>query len=243
MKIILVDDHSLFRAGLVHLFASQRDFEVVGEASTIKEALLLIRAKRPDIIMMDVGLPDGSGIDAIPRILQEKEDINIVMLTIHASDESAFASIRLGARGFLAKDISTVALLTALRGLKRGELAVSRAVLCRYVTELLPFSSPRTGNPDAASVALTFREIELLSELSTGGSNSEIAQRLSISEHTVKIHVHNILRKLKLQSRQEAAAYAHRHGLGRDIPLPLSAKESSRDIRLDNFSNVFGVNL
>jgi DNA-binding NarL/FixJ family response regulator len=193
--------------------------------------------------MMDVGLPDGSGIEAIPRLLQEKEDMNIVILTIHASDESAFTSIRMGARGFLPKDISMAALLACLRGLKRGELAVSRAMLSRYITELLPFSSPRVGNAEAVGAALTLREIELLSELSSGDSNSEIARRLSISEHTVKIHVHNILQKLKLQSRQEAAAYALRHGLGKDTSLAPLAEEDSRNLRADNFRNVVKVNL
>jgi len=217
MRVILVDDHSLFRSGLAHLFNSQPDFEIVGEASSIKEVLSLVETQCPDLVMMDVGLPDGSGVDAIPKILKVKQDVNIVMLTIHASDENAFTAIRLGAKGFLLKDISASALLTALRGLERGELAVSRTTLSRYVNELVPFISSRAGSGDGLDASLTIREIELLTELSSGNSNLEIARRLSISENTVKIHVHNILHKLKLQSRQEAAAYARRHGLTRDI--------------------------
>jgi two-component system nitrate/nitrite response regulator NarL len=221
MRLIIVDDHSLFRGALVYLFHSQPGFEVVGEASTIKEALALVDVQHPDLIIMDVGLPDGSGIDTISKILQKIPDVNIVLLTIHASDESAFTAIRLGAKGFLLKDISAPALLTALHGLSKGELAVSRAVLSRYVTELRPLFMPRGGDGSGSETTLTFREIELLAELSSGDSNSEIARRLSISENTVKIHVHNILHKLKLQSRQEAATYARRHGLVTDFAKQL----------------------
>jgi len=213
MRVLLVDDHSLFRSGLAHLFNSQPDFEVVGEADTVKEALDLIETNHPDLIIMDVGLPDGSGLDAITKILHKKKDIKIVFLTIHASEESAFTAIRLGAKGFLIKDIAAPALLTSLRGLQRGELAVSRRTLSRYVNELIPLHSIRGGDTNGLETTLTMREIDVLAGLSAGDSNSEIARRLSISENTVKIHVHNILHKLKMPGRQEAAAYARRHGL------------------------------
>jgi two-component system nitrate/nitrite response regulator NarL len=221
MRLLVVDDHSLFRGALVHLFTGQPDFEVVGEAGTIKDALTLVDKLYPDLILMDVGLPDGSGLDAIPKIIKKKPDVDIVLLTIHASDESAFTAIRLGAKGFVIKDIAAPALLAALRGLNKGELAVSRAVLSRYAIELRPLFLPRSGDGASSETTLTFREVELLAELSSGDSNNEIARRLSISENTVKIHVHNILQKLKLQSRQEAAAYARRHGLRRDFAKQL----------------------
>jgi len=173
----------------------------------------MIEDHRPDLILMDVGLPDGSGLDAITKILQKKPDVNIVILTIHASEESAFTAIRLGAKGFLTKDIAAPALLTALRGLQKGELAVSRKTLSRYVEELIPLRLLRGGEKSGIESTLTMREIEVLTALGTGESNSEIAHRLSISENTVKIHVHNLLHKLKLQSRHDAATYARRHGL------------------------------
>ena len=213
MRVLLVDDHSLFRSGLAYLFNSQTDFEVVGEADTIKGALALVETHQPDLIIMDVGLPDGSGLDAVTKILHKKPDANIVFLTVHASDESAFTAIRLGAKGFLIKDIASPALLIALRGLQRGELAVSRKVLSRYVQELIPLHSMRGGDTNGLETTLTMREIDILAGLAAGDSNSEIASRLSISENTVKIHVHNILHKLKMPGRQEAAAYARRHGL------------------------------
>lgn len=215
MKLIIVDDHSLFRSGLANLFNSQSDFEVVGEAGTITDALSLIETHHPDLAILDLGLPDGSGLDAVPRILEKDRNINIVFLTIHASDESAFAAIRLGAKGFLLKDIAAPALLTALRGLGRGELAISRATLSRFVDGFLPFFSLRGSERTGAEVTLTLREIDVLVALGSGGSNQEIARRLSISENTAKVHVHNILHKLKLQNRQEAAAYARRLGLVR----------------------------
>lgn len=215
MKVIIVDDHSLFRSGLVNLFSAQPDFQVVGEAGNLKEMLSLVEDQNPDLILMDLGLPDGLGIDALPKILNHNPDANIVFLTIHASDENAFAALRNGARGFLLKDISAQALLSALRRLERGELAVSRAVLSRFVKEYLPFITQRSGDKAAAGVTLTLREVQILSELSAGESNPEIASRLSITENTVKVHIHHILNKLKLQNRQEAAAYARRLGLSK----------------------------
>ncbi|HEU0291132.1 MAG TPA: response regulator transcription factor [Anaerolineales bacterium] len=213
MRLIVVDGHSLFRSGLAHLFNSQPDFEVVGEADSIKETLALVETYRPDVILMDVGLTDGSGLEAITKILRKKPDVYIVFLTSDAAEERIFTAIRLGAKGFLMKDIAAQALLTALRGLQRGELAVSRRILSRYVEELRPLHLPRGGDMNGKEVTLTYREIEVLAELGNGASNSEIARRLSISENTVKIHVHNILHKLELPSRHEAAAYARRHGL------------------------------
>lgn len=216
MRLIIVDDHSLFRSGLVTLFTSQPDFELVGEAGSIREALALIEMKHPDLILMDLGLSDGSGIDAVSKILQIKQDVNIVILTIHGSDENAFAAIRHGAKGFLIKDISAPALLSALRHLEQGELAVSRSTLSRFVDEYMPFIAPRAGDRVGADVTLTLREIEVLAEMGSGASNAEIARQLSITENTAKVHVHNILHKLKLQSRQEASAYARRLGLIRN---------------------------
>jgi two-component system nitrate/nitrite response regulator NarL len=208
MRLIVVDDHSLFRGGLVHLFNSQPDFEVIGEAESIKETLVLVETRRPDLVLMDVALSDGSGLEAITKILQKKPDICIVFLTIHAVEESVFTAIRLGAKGFLMKDIAARALLTALRGLQRGELAISRKILSRYIEELRPLHRPRGGKMGGREVTLTYRVIEVLAALSNSQSNSEIARRLSISENTVKIHVHNILHKLDLQNRRDAAAYA-----------------------------------
>ena len=191
MKMIIVDDHSLFRSGLTGVFNAQPDFEVVGEASTIRDALSLFETKKPDLVMLDVSLPDGSGIDAIHRFRKIKEDAAIVILTIHASDEHVFRAIRLGARGFLLKNISAAAMLNALRGLKHGELAVSRTTLSNFIDQSLPLMVSHTER-NASEITLTMREIEVLAQLTIADSNLEIARRLSISENTVKIHVHNV---------------------------------------------------
>ena len=215
MRVIVVDDHALFRGGLVSLFNSQPDFEVVGEAETIQEALSLVETQHPELVLLDLGLPDGSGIEAISKILHKKPEANIVFLTIHASHEHAFAAIRLGAKGFLLKNIAASKLLAALRGLERGELAVSRIILSRFVGEILQLISRRSGEETTAQARLTPREFEVLAELTMGDNNRDIAGRLSISENTLKVHVHNILRKLKMNSRHEAAEYARRNGLAK----------------------------
>ena len=213
MRVIIVDDHSLFRAGLIALFSSQPDFEVVGEAGTLKDAVALVKSKQPDLVLMDVGLPDGSGVDVIPDIMQGDRNTNIVLLTIHASQELAFAAIRHGAKGFLQKDIPMEALLTALRRLEFGELAISRSMLSQMVDELSPLAVNKKSNGSSADITLTGREVEVLEELGSGYYNNEIAEHLSISENTVRVHVHRILKKLGLHNRREASAYARRNGL------------------------------
>ncbi len=213
MRVLLVDDHSIYRGGLVQLFNSQPDFKVVGEAGTIQEAIQQVDEKIPELIIMDFGLPDGSGIEAMAKILSRKPDIQVVFLTIHASDELAFSAIRQGAKGFLLKNIAATKLLAALRGLKRGEMAVSRVVLSRFTEEILPFISPSGRYPPMFHTRLTPREFQVLVELTTGDSNRDIADRLSIRPNTLKVHVHHILRKLGLSSRSEAAEYARRHGI------------------------------
>lgn len=213
MKTLIVDDHSLFRDGLARLLTSQPDFEVVGQAGTIRDAIALVESRRPELVIMDLGLPDGSGEKTISQILAKSQDANVVFLTIHASEELAFTAIRHGAKGFLMKDIPATALLSALRRLKRGELAVSRATLSRMLDELLPIVASRSSAESTSQASLTVREVEILAEIGAGFSNSEIADNLSISENTVRVHVHNILQKLNFQNRQEAALYARRHGL------------------------------
>lgn len=216
MRVLLVDDHDLYRSGLRGLLDAQPDFEVIGEASSLVEARQLIDERHPDLVILDLGLPDGSGIELMNEALRKKPELKIVFLTIHTSDELAFTAIRSGAKGFLLKNIEASKLLAALRGMKRGELAVSRALLSRFVEEILFFLSPADSSGSSVHTILTPREMEVLAELTTGDGNQEIAERLSISENTLKVHVHNILNKLEMTSRQEAAEYARRHGLAKD---------------------------
>jgi DNA-binding NarL/FixJ family response regulator len=202
----------LFREGLVSLLDSQDDFEVVGEAGCVQEAIELARKVDPELILMDFSLPDGTGLDATVSILAEKPEIKIVFLTVHENDERLFAAIRTGAKGYLLKNQSVKNLLASLRALNKGEAAISRTMMTRIMEEFQRGEHPQDDPPPGLS-ELTTREVEILRELATNASNREISARLFISENTVKNHVHNILEKLKLSNRREAVEYARHVGL------------------------------
>jgi DNA-binding NarL/FixJ family response regulator len=239
LRILVVDDHALFRAGLVGLLKTQPDFEIAGEAGNAGEAVTLANSLKPDVILMDLGLPDGSGIEAMTHILKRNPHTKTVILTIHESETQAFEAIRRGAKGFLFKDISTVKLMESLRALQRGEMAVSRLVLSRFVEETLHWISPQ-AQEWRRERGITTREIEIMAELTTGSSNREIAGQLNISENTVKVHVHNILEKLGLRSRRELAEFARRHGLSSD-PSPTPFQYSTGDHNPGNLPPSSGV--
>jgi DNA-binding NarL/FixJ family response regulator len=205
MKILIVDDQVLFRGGLVSLLKSQSDFTVVGEAGTVNEAIVAARELLPELILMDFGLPDGTGLDATKAILAFNPDTRIVFLTVLDEDERLFAAIRAGASGYLLKNVRVETLLSFLRGVERGEPAISPNMTGRIIEEFAR-SRPGMGGPEGAA-DLTARELEVLRELTTGASNSEIAARLVISTNTVKNHVRNILAKLGLRNRREAMRF------------------------------------
>ena len=212
MRILIVDDHILFREGLVGLLRAQPDTQVVGECGTVKEAIALARQLKPEIILMDFALPDGNGLDATRAILGEAPEIRIIFLTVHDNDERLIAAMRAGAKGYLLKNLSVSKLLASLRALERGEAAISRTMMARILAEFA-LTSPASDPPPSRLIELTTREIEVLRELSDGITNQEIAGRLFISENTVKNHVHNILDKLNLNNRREAIDFARQHGL------------------------------
>jgi DNA-binding NarL/FixJ family response regulator len=213
MKIILVDDHVLFREGLVSVLKSQPDFEIVGQAGKVSEAILLARQVNPDVILMDFSLPDGTGVDATQAILAENPKIKIVFLTIHEDDLSLLAAIRKGAKGYLLKNLTVSSLISSLRALEQGEAAVSRIMVNRLLEELAKGQSTPADTFHMPDADLTSREIEIVKQIAKNASNSEIARQLVISENTVKNHVHNILSKLKLDNRRQAVDYARRVGL------------------------------
>lgn len=214
-RILLVDDHILFREGLVGLLEGQPDFHVVGQAGTVGEAIELTDKLKPDLILMDFSLPDGTGLAATQTILAKHPDIDIVFLTVHEEDDRLFEAIRCGAKGYLLKNVPVAKLLVHLRGIEQGEAAVSKAMVSRILTE---FSRQRpnplgNGERNKDVDVLTSRETEVLQVLATGATNQEIATHLIISENTVKNHVRSILTKLHLKNRREAIRYAKRHGL------------------------------
>jgi len=213
MRILLVDDHVLFREGLVSILKNQPDFDIVGEAGLVSEAISQARETKPDVILMDFSLPDGTGADATQAILVENPDIKIVFLTIHENDDCLLAAIRRGAKGYLLKNLSVNNLLSSLRALGQGEPAISGKMVSKLFESLSKEqSSPKTILP-GPKVNLTCREVDVLREMDQNSSNSEIASKLFIAENTVKNHVHNILSKLKVSSRRQAVDYAHRIGL------------------------------
>ena len=209
IRLVVVDDHILFREGLIAIVRSAPDVEVVGQAGSVSEAIELVRTIKPDIILMDFGLPDGTGADATRAILKEHPECKIVFLTMSEDDEDLFAAIRSGARGYLLKNIHPSKLISTLRSVQQGESALSRTMTLRVMEELS--RTRKTEYP--TEVTLTHREIDVLRAIATGLSNQDIANHLFFFENTVKYHVHSILEKLKLSNRKEAATYARAHGL------------------------------
>lgn len=212
MNILIVDGHILFREGLISLVSRQPDFNIVGEAGTVAEAIAMARTRNPDMILMDFTLPDGTGLDAMRAILAENPLVKIVFLTIHEDDDRLFGAIRAGAKGYLLKNIPVAKLVAAIRGMEAGEAPISRQMTMRILDEF-SHARPTAPEPDSRLTQLTGRETEILRELATNATNQEIANRMYISESTVKNHVHNILDKLGLNNRREAVEFARRNGL------------------------------
>lgn len=213
MKLIIVDDHILFREGITKLIARQSDMTVVGEGGSVREAVELARRLRPDLILMGFSLPDGTGLNAARAILSEQPNAKIVFLTNHDHDEDLFAVVRMGAKGLLAKNIPAVRLLAALRGVEHGEAAISREMTARLMSEFARANQPMVRE-DTPFAGLTMREMQVLRELATDATNREIANRLFISENTVRNHMHNILEKMCVSGRREAVNLARQHGVG-----------------------------
>ena len=206
MTIVLVDDHVLFREGLAGLLNLQQDMQVVGEAGEVSEAIRLARSLEPELVLMDVGLIGGSGIEAARTILADRPDTKIVFLTMHEQDELLYAGIRTGAKGYLLKNLPSVSLLTFLRGVRDGDAAITPRMASRILAEFAR-TQPISSRTDEAPGELTTREVEVLHELAMGASNREIAELFVISEGTVKNHVSSILAKLHLRNRREAASF------------------------------------
>jgi len=209
IKIVVVDDHILFREGLVAIIRSDPNIEVIGQAGNVHEAVELVGSFRPDLVLMDFGLPDGTGVDATRAILKKDPECKIVFLTMSEEDEDLIMAIRSGAKGYLLKNMQPSKLVDTIKSVQAGESALSRSMTLRLMEELTRTKAPmHTGDP-----TLTRRELDVLRELADGFSNSEIANHLVIAENTVKYHVHSILDKLGLSDRREAGDYARKHGL------------------------------
>ena len=207
LRLLLVDDHALFREGLIALLSYQDDFTVVGEAEDAESALTLARALAPDIVLMDIELPGQDGVSVTQQLTMELPTVTVVMLTVHDDSQTLFEAIKAGAQGYLVKNVRSRELLDQLRGLVRGESAISRRIAARILAEIRGQSEPCGPEEE-----LTVREMEVLELVVTRLSNAEIAERLVVSEHTVKNHMKSILSKLHLRNRHQAAAYGVARG-------------------------------
>lgn len=211
-RILLVDDHVLFRRGLAALLQARPGMMVLGEAGDGREAVIRARETHPDVILMDVEMPGCDGLEATRLIKKDLPDTHIVILTVSDDDRDLFEAIKAGAEGYLLKGADPQELYDVLESLRRGEVRLSGAVASRILMEFVkPIPEVVDEEPEAPS--LTPREVEVLQELVRGSTNKEIAGALGIAENTVKIHLRNILEKLHLKNRTQAVVYAVQKGL------------------------------
>jgi len=208
IRVLVVDDHEIVRKGTCALLATKPDIDVVGEARDGKEAVSSTQRLQPDVVLMDLVMPEMDGIQAIQAITTQQPDVRILVLTSFAANDKVFPAIKAGASGYLLKDTSPQELVQAIRQVYRGEVSLYPSIARKVLDEL----SHPTQQPPAAS-PLTEREVEVLRNIARGLSNAEISHLLVITEATVRNHVSNILSKLHLASRTQAALYALREGL------------------------------
>lgn len=210
IRILLVDDHTLFRSGLKALLQRQSDFEIVGEAADGLEGVKLAEQLKPDVILLDIDMPQMNGREALSQILVTQPQLAVLMLTVSEDGDDLAECMKSGARGYLLKNINADFLLSSIRRAVEGDSVLSPEMTAKLVARLrTPTSDTRNSELDS----LTPRERETLAWLARGVSNKEIARALDLAESTVKVHVQNILRKLNLSSRVQAAVYAVEHGL------------------------------
>jgi two-component system response regulator NreC len=209
-RLLLVDDHAVVRSGLKMLFENEQDMEIVGEADTASGALNEARRLTPDVILMDIGLPDMSGIDATREIKKHLPDVAIVALTIHEDEEYFFKMLDAGASGYVPKRAAPEELLTAIRAAANGQVYLYPSLAKLLVRDYISGGRPEQEKTPSE---LTDREQEVLTHLAEGENNEEIALALVISPKTVARHRENIMRKLNLHSRSELVRYAIRKGI------------------------------
>jgi NarL family two-component system response regulator LiaR len=208
IRILIVDDHVLIREGIKALVASVHDVEVVGEAADGYQAVEQARLLAPDVILLDLVMPEKDGLQALPELAECCPATRVLVLTSYTDDDKVFTAIKSGALGYLLKDSTSEELLKAIRSVYRGESSLHPTIARKLILEInRPPEQPSAREP------LSSREMEVLSLIARGLSNKEIASQLNLSEHTVNSHIGNILKKLHLANRTQAALYALREGI------------------------------
>lgn len=214
VKVLVVDDHALFRRGIAAVLANQEGLEVVGEAADGLESIEKARAIAPDVILMDLNMPRCSGLEAIQALQAEMPQINILVLTVSEMETDLFAAVKFGATGYLLKKAEPEELISAILHIARGEVIVSPLMATKLLTEFKDLTAGTAREAvEPAEADLSPREGEVLQLVAQGATNKEIADSLFISENTVKTHLKNIMEKLHLANRSQAAAYAIKRGL------------------------------
>jgi len=213
IKVLIVDDHALFRRGLVMVLQQEEDIELVGEASDGAEAVQIAQDKLPDVVLMDVRMPRRGGIEATNQIKEIAPHTKILMLTISDEEADLYDAIKAGASGYLLKEISIDEVADAIRAVFGGQSMISPSMASKLLTEFATMVKKTDEKPQVAQPRLTDREMEVLRLVAKGKNNRDIAKELFISENTVKNHIRNILEKLHLHSRMQAVVYAVREKL------------------------------
>jgi two-component system nitrate/nitrite response regulator NarL len=208
MRVLVADDHSLFRDGIVSLLEAA-GFEVVGQVGDGRQALIETQRLNPDVVLLDISMPEMSGLEALKRLREESPDVHVVMLTVSDDDADLLKAIQAGASGYLLKSLSAETFIELLQGLERGEAAISGVTTARLIKGI----GTRTVSKNEPFEKLTERELGLLRLVADGLSNRAIARELSISENTVKYHMKNIFQKLNAQNRTEAVTIALQTGI------------------------------
>lgn len=219
IRVLIADDHTLFRQGLINILETRDDFvEVVGEASTGQDAIRLVEQLRPEVVLMDIYMPHGDGLEATRTILQKFPETRVVILTSSDKSEHLYRALRYGAAGYLLKNLDASELFDLIGGVVCGDAAMSGQV----TSSLLRSAVSEQAMREQGQEPLTERELTVLRLMSTGASNQELADQLCISINTVKSHIRRILEKLQLENRTQAASYAMNHGLA--SPLDTDAR-------------------